>query len=112
MVVVLCVVGVLALLRVCPATHLLQAARGVPTLNQAQGLRGPESINSGAVGRSPQTTAGTRRSLPTGREHQGPRTAALVPRPPAVPTLAAAGTQPSHFRGCSGAKPWAGTPVG
>lgn len=40
MVMVLCVAGVLALLRVRPATHLLQAARGVPTLNQAQGLRG------------------------------------------------------------------------
>lgn len=62
MVVVLCMAGVLALLRVCPATHLLQASRGVPTLNQAQGLRGPESINSRVVGWGPQTTVGTRRS--------------------------------------------------
>ena len=36
MIMVLCVARVLALLRVGPATHLLQAARGVPTLDQAQ----------------------------------------------------------------------------
>lgn len=66
MVMVLCMAGVLALLSVRPATHLLQAARGVPTFNQAQGLWGPKSINSGAVGSSPQTAAGTQGFPPTG----------------------------------------------
>lgn len=40
MVVVLRMARVLALLRVRPATHLLQAARGVPALDQVQGLWG------------------------------------------------------------------------
>lgn len=39
MVVVLGVLGVAALLRVGPSTHLLQAARWVSTLDQADGLR-------------------------------------------------------------------------
>lgn len=50
-VVVLCVAGVLALLRVRPATHLLQAARGVPTLDQAQRL-GAKNINRGVITRA------------------------------------------------------------
>lgn len=41
MVVVLSVARVLALLGVCPATHLLQAACRVPSLDQAQGLQVP-----------------------------------------------------------------------
>lgn len=51
MIMVLCVAGVLALLRVCPATHLLQAARGVPTLDQAQRL-GAKNINRGVIARA------------------------------------------------------------
>lgn len=39
MVVVLGVLGVAALLRVGPSTHLLQAARWVTTLDQADGLK-------------------------------------------------------------------------
>lgn len=39
MVVVLGVLGVAALLRVSPSTHLLQAARWVTTLDQANGLK-------------------------------------------------------------------------
>lgn len=43
MVMVLSVARVLALLGVCPATHLLQAACRVPSLDQAQGLQGADS---------------------------------------------------------------------
>lgn len=59
MVVVLGVAGVLALLGVRPATHLLQAARGVPALDQAQGLwvgRGRQ--HTGSQRQPPHTAAG------------------------------------------------------
>ena len=42
MVMVLSMIGVPALLRVGPATHLLQATGRVPTLDQANGLRKEE----------------------------------------------------------------------
>ena len=74
MVMVLCVAGILALLRVCPATYLLQAARGVPPLDQAQRLRGPRASTERGL------PAGTRRSPPGGRGHRGPWDAVPVPR--------------------------------
>lgn len=55
MVVMFSVARVLALLGVCPATHLLQAACWVPSLDQAQGLwEEQEGTNNGKV-RDPWT---------------------------------------------------------
>lgn len=55
MVVMFNVARVLALLGVCPATHLLQAASWVPSLDQAQGLWGKQKgDNNGKVQRHPR----------------------------------------------------------
>lgn len=113
MVVVLCVAGVLALLRVGPATHLLQAAGGVPTLNQAQGLRAGE-YQQQSGGSEPPDAVSTRHSPPLAEGNpEAHGTAVPVPRSLAAPrslTLAAAGI-PSYFRECACTKPCTGTPV-
>lgn len=53
-VVMFSVARVLALLGVCPATHLLQAARWVPSLNQAQGLWGKQRVKQWEGQRHPE----------------------------------------------------------
>lgn len=66
--------GVLALLRVCPAAHLLQAARGVPTLVQAQGLRDRRTARAERLVGAASPQRAPARSPPTGSgEHGGPR---------------------------------------
>lgn len=85
MVVVLRMAGVLTLLGMCPATHLFQAASGVPMLDEAQRLQGPEECHQW----SGQNPGCHRSSLPTYKwELRGPGGCMLClsQRSPAVST--------------------------
>lgn len=93
MVVMFSVARVLALLGVCPATHLLQATRWVPSLNQAQGLWGKqEGANKGKV----KDTLDSTGALLRGRTLRPRATAPLLEIASCL-HMAAAGTQrPLH----------------
>lgn len=108
MVVVLRVAGVLALLRLRPATYLLQAARRVPTLDQAQGLGGQR-----AECRSEPTDCSRHPALCS--QQQGTRRPAGRQGLPQGHRCPGSGchwhTAPFRFRERSCAKPCAGAPV-
>ena len=93
MVVMFGVARVLALLGVCPATHLLQAARWVPSLDQAQGLWGKqEGANNGKVKDTPDSN----RALLRGRTLR-PRAATPLLEITSCLPMTAAGTQSPYM---------------
>lgn len=90
MVMMFSVARVLALLGVCPATHLLQATCWVPSLDQAQGLQ--EGANNGKV----KDTLDSNGALLRGRTLR-PRAAVTLLEMASCLHMAAAGTQfPLH----------------